>query len=157
MKALFDYMWVFLIIVTTANALLWWYEGLDRMAQSPELRPGYRKLVLGLIFWGNIPWVVMGLAQLAGGVHRIDEYFQPHRANAWVVAWHGIVLGLWALYLRWLFVRKGAQALADHPGLFRYHISNPTYIKLVSCAVVGISVASILVFFSRVLWCAQSR
>jgi hypothetical protein len=74
---LFRYFWLVFIVVTCANAAMWWRRAQAVIAQHPERRESYRRLVLGFVVWGNLPWVVMGLGIVIGGVPTVFHYFNP--------------------------------------------------------------------------------
>ena len=131
-----NYIWLAGIGTTLMLAAVWWRRGRDCIARQPGLRRGYRRLVLGLILWGNIPWVVMGFGLLASPDKlTVWRYVTPAEGNPWVLTWYAIVLVLWALCLGWLIVGSGAEALVRHPGLFAVPLGRPEHVKLVACAV----------------------
>lgn len=149
MKGRINYIWIAIIAVTVINALVWWRRAREQIARKPELRQGYKRLVLGLIFWGNIPWIVMGLGLLVGAVASPYDYLKPWEANVWVLAWYATVICLWVLWLWWLFRRSGAQTLVDHPGLFNTSLSKPGHVKLLACAATFIGIVGMVVGFSH--------
>ncbi len=110
---------------------------------------GYKKLVLGFIVWGNIPWVVMGLSFLDGGVTSIEEFLRPREGNLWVLGWYLLVVFLWGLELWWLFFRDGAKALVDHPGLFNIPLSKPSHVKILSCVGVLAGIVAMVIAFGH--------
>ena len=88
------YSWIAFIGVTVANALVWRHRALPHIARKPELREGYKRLVLGLMLWGNIPWLVMGLGLLVGSVSSFYDYLRPREARPWVLAWYATCIGV---------------------------------------------------------------
>jgi hypothetical protein len=141
MGGILNHVWIAFIAVTLLYALAWWRAARVRIAQNPELRQGYKRLIRGFIFWGNIPWLVMGSGVLVGAVESPQDYLEGWEANPWVLAWHVTVIGIWMLLLWWLFRRKGAEALVAHPGLFRAGLTKPGHIRLLVLAL-GLSAAA---------------
>jgi hypothetical protein len=134
MKYPIDHIWVAFVAVITINAMIWWRRGRSSIARNPELAHGYKRLILGFLVLGNIPWVVMGLGFLTGGITSILDYLRPSEANPWVLGWYLTAVCLWLMQLWWLFIRNGAKTLVDHPGLFNIQITNPNHVKLFACA-----------------------
>ncbi len=120
--------WVLFVLVTCLNGAIWWYRARRRIAETPELEPGYRRLIRGWLIYGNIPWLVMGLGILVGGVPTIWHFFNA-RNGPFVLAWYVSVVVLWVLSVYWLFFRGGAEALVAHPGLFRSPVQSPRAVK----------------------------
>src|SRR6187399_264007 len=73
----FRHAWLLFIAVTILNGAVAWRRVQPRMAAHPELRAGYRRLMRGWLVYGNVPWVVMGLGILFGGLRGIADYFHP--------------------------------------------------------------------------------
>jgi hypothetical protein len=139
--------WVFLIAVTLGNGLVWWRRSRVHIAQNPDLARGYKRLILGFVLWGNLPWFVMGLGLMTGGVDSVKEYLRPRGANPWVLALYGTGACIWALCLWWIFVRDGAQAIVDHPGLFNFPLTKSKYVKLLACATILACIVPMVVMF----------
>jgi len=148
-KDLINYIWIAFIAATMINALVWWRRGRDHIARKPELGQGYKRLVLGFIFWGSVPWAVMGLGLLVGGVSSCQDYLKPQGANPWVLAWYVTVICLWVLSLWWIFGGNGAQALVDHPGLFNFPLPKPKHVKLLACAMTLSGSIGVAIVFSH--------
>jgi hypothetical protein len=137
MPILFRHAWIFLIVGTTVNALYFWGRSRSHVSQDPSLEDGYRKLFWGILVWGNIPWVIMGLGCLVGGVPSAFHYFRPRDGNAFVLAFFASVVIIWFLGTYWLFVRGGAEMIVRHPGLlsgpFGRDITSPAMVKVYWC------------------------
>jgi hypothetical protein len=137
MGLIFRHAWLISIAVTCANGVSWWVRGKKEMAQHPELVAGYRSLIRGLVVYGNIPWVVMGIGILFGGVPSVFDYFNP-RNGPFVVAWYVSVVALWVATAYWIFLRGGAEAMIRHPGLLNLPAPQPSGIKaLVALSLLG--------------------
>lgn len=122
--------WVAFIAVTFANGAAIWWRAQREIRKHPELEEGYRTIIKGFLFWGNIPWIVMGIGHLVGGVPTIFQFFRPRDGNPFVLAFFASVLLIWLLGTHWLFFRGGAEMLVEHPGIFRYKITSPLYVKV---------------------------
>ena len=125
---LFRHAWLLFIIVTCANGAIWWHRAKSRIAVNPQLETGYRKLIRGWLIYGNVPWLIMGAGILIGGVPSVFHYFNP-RNGPFVVAWFVSVVVLWMLSVYWVFFRRGAEQLIDHPGLLNIDSDKPWVIK----------------------------
>jgi hypothetical protein len=137
MGLIFRHAWLLFIAVTCANGVTWWIRGKKEMAQHPELAAGYRSLIRGWVVYGNIPWVVMGIGILFGGVPSVFDYFNP-RNGPFVVAWYVSAVALWIATAYWIFLRGGAEAVVRHPGLLNWPAPRPSGIK----ALVALSLLS---------------
>ena len=137
--------WLFFVLGTCFLALLWHLKGVELSRARPELAEGYRKLVRGLLLWGNLPWAVMGVGAVTGTVPSIDDFTQPRGGNPFVVAFHASIVLIYVLLLRWVLFKDGARMLADHPGLLYVYvglwgrdITSPTLIRISVVVCVGI-------------------
>ncbi len=87
----------------------------------------------------------MGLGLELGGVPGFFSYFRPRDGNPYVLTFIASVVMLWILGFYWIFTRRGAEFLIDHPGLFRGDPKSPAMIRLVYClGVAGGVIALIL-------------
>ena len=89
--------WLIAIVVTFLNAYLLRSRSQEAIARNPELKEGYEKIFRGYLIYPNIPWVVMGVGILFGGVSGVFDYFNPAAGNPFVLAFHISVVALWAL------------------------------------------------------------
>lgn len=134
----FRHIWLMFVAVTVANALVLKFRSGHYIRLNPGLAGGYQRLFRGVLFWGNLPWLVMGTGIELGGVPSVFSFFRPRDGNPFVLAWFGAVVMLWVLGFYWLFARRGAEFLIEHPGLLRGKPKNPALIKACYCiAVVG--------------------
>jgi hypothetical protein len=125
--------WLMFVAVTCLNALILKIRSRRYVRERPELAIGYQQLVHGVLFWANLPWLVMGVGIELGGLPSIFSYFRPRDGNPFVQAWFGVVIGLWLLGFWWLFPRRGAEFLVEHPGLLRGTPRIPNMIRLFYC------------------------
>lgn len=139
--------WLILIGVTVANALILKFRSRAYIQQQPELAAGYQQLFNGVLLWGNLPWVVMGIGIVFGGVPSVFSYCRPRDGNPFVLALFGVVIALWILGFYWLFARRGAEFLIEHPGLLRGNPKSPAMIRLVYCLMVAGGVAATCLMF----------
>lgn len=135
------------VAVTAVNAFILKLRSQHHIIDRPELAAGYRQLFTGVLLWGNLPGLVMGIGIEFGGVHSVFSYFRPRDGNPFVLAWFGVVVALWVLGFYWLFARRGAEFLVDHPGLLRGAPQSPAMIRLFYCIMVAGGVVGLLVIF----------
>jgi hypothetical protein len=141
------HVWLMFIAVTIANAMILKIRSGPYILQHPELAEGYRRLFWGVLFWCNLPWLVMAIGIEFGSVPNIFFFFRPRDGNPFVLGFFGVVVLLWILGFYWIFARRGADFLIDHPGLLRGCPKNPDMIKLFYClSVIGGIVGMILMF-----------
>ena len=95
------------------------------VAEDPSLAAGYRKLLCGVLIWGNVPWIIMGLGCLVGGVPSVFHYARPRDGNPFVWAFFASGLLILALGTYWLFAAGGAEMIIRHPGLVEHRTSEP--------------------------------
>ena len=117
--------WAFFILVTLVNAAAFVNRGRRESQANPERREGYRTITRAFVIWCNLPWVVMGVGRVYGGVPSIFSFFRPRDGNPYVIAFFCSVFLLWTLVTYWLILRGGAQKLVDHPGLLNIEIKSP--------------------------------
>jgi hypothetical protein len=98
----FDYAWILFILVTVLNASILRVRSSRIVKEHPELQNGYDQLFKGYLLYMNIPWVVMGIGMIFGGVPSTLSYFAPRHGNLFVVAFHVSVVILWLLGIWWL-------------------------------------------------------
>jgi hypothetical protein len=122
------YAWVMFILITCANAAIWAKRSRPHIARNPELAPGYRKLIRGLLLYGNLPWVVMGIGILFGGVATVFDFLDP-RSGIFALVLLGVIVVLWVLGTYWLLFAGGAEELIRYPGLMQEPIHRPWIIK----------------------------
>jgi len=117
MEILLNNFWLLFIVVTIGNVLMLKHSSKKYILETPELEEGYNQLFKGMLFYGNIPWVVMGFGNLTGMTKSTFEYFFPSHMNPIVLAFHGSILFLWILSAWWIYFNEGAEFLEKHPGV----------------------------------------
>lgn len=122
--------WLIAIGITCLNAYLLHSRAREKIARNPELAHGYRQLVKGFLIWLNLPWLVMGLGIMVGGVPSVFDYFYPHSGNLFVIAFHATMIVLGALQTFWIYFAGGAEFLVRHPGVWNVDIRSPMVLKL---------------------------
>jgi hypothetical protein len=122
--------WAICIVVTFLNAGIYRFKARRRIKEHPELAESYNALIWGFALWGNIPWIVMGIGMVFGGVPTVFHFFRPQDGNPFVLAFFISVITLWILGTYWLFFRGGAQLIVDHPGIFNVNTKRTWVVKL---------------------------
>ena len=75
----------------------------------------------------------MGFAIEFGGVRSMFSFFRPRDGNPFVLAWFTLVIAEWILGFWWLFFRRGAEFLVEHPGFIGYEAKSPATLKVFYC------------------------
>lgn len=117
MDFLFDNFWIMFIAGTIVNGLIFFYNSKKKIKVDPSLKDGYEKLFKGWMFFGNIPWVIIGIGNLTGMTESSFEFFFPREMNPIVLIFHAVVVCLWILSAWWIYFQDGAEYLEKHPGL----------------------------------------
>jgi len=129
--------WLMFVAVTVANAVILKFRSMAYIRQRPELADGYRRLFWGILLLGNLPWLVMGFGLEVGGVPGMFSYIRPRDGNPFVLTFIASVGMLWILGFYWIFARRGAEFLIDHPGLFRGNPQSPAMIRVFYCLAIA--------------------
>lgn len=119
----FRYFWLLMIAMTIGNGLLWWNRGRAARQQHPHLVVGYRRLIAWWLIGGSIPWLILGAAVLTGEIRSVIEVVDIIHAGRLTIAFFISVLFLGLALNYYIFLRNGAQELADHPGLLQFNLS----------------------------------
>ena len=151
MLPVFKYFWLLAIVCNVLNAVILRVRSKHYVQQRPELAGGYRKYFLGFLFWGSLPWIVMGVGIVFGGVPNVFSYFHPQDPNPFIRAWFGCIILMWLLGFYWIFARRGAEFLVEHPGLLSRNLDTPAKIKGFYClTLVGGAVGLYFMFTNQI-------
>ena len=145
------YAWVAFLLVTAGY--LWPSPKLrERLKDDPAFADADRVIRRKVFLWMSVPWLVMGLGQLLGGVLSVWNFFDPRHEGPWVLAFFLSVFVVWIASAYWIFFRDGATAIADHQlivaHVFRRSVDlTPNMVKLFfALALAGGLVAVVLMF-----------
>ncbi len=144
-----NWFWAIAIAITVANAAIFQARANKHVQQNPELGEGYRKIIKGFVIWGNLPWVVMGVGLLAGGVPSMFHFFRPRDGDPFVLMFFGSVFLLWILGTYWLLFKNGAEMIVRHPGVFNVGVKSPTIVKILwfLCLASGFTAVIVMFFY----------
>jgi hypothetical protein len=127
---IFDNGWVLFILITVFNSFYLKARSQKIIAEKPDLQEGYDQLFKVYLTYLNIPWVVMGIGVLFGGVPGVFGFFNPRDGNIFVLAFHATVVILWILSIWWIYFKGGAEFLVKYPGVFNQDIKSPILLKV---------------------------
>ncbi len=128
---IFDNAWILFIAVTVFNAFYLKARSQKIITKQPDLQEGYDQLFKGYLVYMNIPWAVMGIGVLFGGVPSTLSFLRPRDGNIFVLAFHASIVILWILSIWWLYFKGGAEFLVKYPGVFTQDIKSPTFLKFI--------------------------
>ena len=146
MAWIFRNAWILLLGLTFVNALLIWSQSKKEILLRPELEGGYRRLLRGFVIYQSVPWIVMGVGSVFGGVPTFFHYFNP-RNGPFVVAFYVATALISLVLCYWVIFRGGAEELLRHPGFINLSVDKAWVLK----AVAILAVASELVAFTTTL------
>ncbi len=150
-QAMIEWVWVFLLAGTLMKAAGYRMRAASRIRDNPQLAAGYTRITWGFAIGGTIPWVIMGMGQVTGGVPSFYDFWRRPAGNPFVIAFYlcgCLILGLWAY---WILFRNGAEVLARHPGLLASDFETPRKIRLVFGISLVVAVVSLVVAFTEVM------
>lgn len=124
------HIWIFFVVVTCANAAVWWHLSKRRSAQDPLLAAKQRAFIKAWLIVGNLPWLVMGAGTTFGGVPTVFDYLNPLSGERWVMTFWATVIGLWIVGAVWIYLGDGARVL----GSLSLQPRSPAFIKVVYAA-----------------------
>ena len=139
--------WILLLGISLFNALSVWWQSKKEIALRPELESGYRRLIRGFVICQTMPWVVMGVGSVIGGVPSFFHYFNP-RNGPFVVAFYVATALISLVLCYWVIFRGGAEELLRHPGFINLSVDKAWVLK----AVAILAVASEVVAFTTMLF-----
>jgi len=146
-----NWFWAVCIAVTFFNAGVFRARARQHIAENPELLEGYRTITKGFVTWGNLPWVVMGVGCVFGGVHSVFDFFRPRDGNAFVLAFFVSVFLLWVLGTYWLAFRCGAEMLVKHPGLLNVNLKSTRAVMVYWFLSLAGGVVAVVLMFLRTM------
>lgn len=118
MEIIFKHGWILFIVVMIVNAFIMRSRSQAYVDINPDLKVGYDKLFKNFLIFGNIPWLIMGIGDIAGLTKGMFDFFSPRQLNPIVLTFHACVIVLWILGSYWIYIKDGAEFLAKHPGFF---------------------------------------
>jgi hypothetical protein len=132
--------WLLFLGVVLLNVPILWHRSRPQIAAHPELEAGYRRLIRGLAFWMSLPWLVMGLGYMVGGVQTLRDFLRPAAGGPYVWALWAVVYAELVLLGYWAVWGGGAKALVRHPGVINIRTRSVRRMRrlLVGTAVFGI-------------------
>jgi hypothetical protein len=131
------------IAFTCLNGAVWWWRAQPYIARNPRLKEGYRRLILGWLVWGNVPWLVMAAGDLFGNIRSVFYFFNP-RNGPFAVAFFCSVVAMWALTIFWLFFRQGAEQLIEHPGFLNSPVNEPWAVKALTIVMIAFGIVALV-------------
>jgi hypothetical protein len=129
-QMVFKWFWLAAVLTSFLNAGVFWKRAKQNIDIFPELEEGYRKIIKGFLFWSNLPWVVMGVGIIFGGVPSFFHFLHPRDGNPFVLAFIASILCIYAAGTYWLFSRNGIETLIRHNAMFAGAFDSPAKVKL---------------------------
>jgi hypothetical protein len=112
----FEYFWLLAIGTTLLGAVPNWLYAHLSERMEPERRRALKTICVGWAVAGNVPWLLMGIGQLAGDAPSALPFLRPVQGGFWVWLFWGVIIVLWAVSSWWIFAGSGAALLATARG-----------------------------------------
>jgi hypothetical protein len=110
--------WILFAATALINLMILRKTARGALSRQPELKEGYRKLLLGRLVVPYLPLAMMLLGFSLGYVPSMLSYFRPQHGNPYVLAWYVLWLVLITAGVRWMFWGDGAPFLVRHRELW---------------------------------------
>ncbi len=123
-------LWLFLVVMTSINGVVWYFRSKKYIKANPELKQGYNRLIRGFFIYCNLPWLLIAIFRHAGLIQNSFDLAKPHNYQTGVIIWHIVVSFLVIAGTYWIFSLKGAEILCSHPGLFENTFNNKNNITV---------------------------
>jgi hypothetical protein len=85
----------------------------ERFAGDPPRAAQAERLMRLFALFNALPWLVMGVGVLVGGVPGVWSYFRPQDGNPYVWAWFASALLMSIVFAVWVFAFDGAATMSD--------------------------------------------
>ncbi len=141
--------WVIAVLITGINLLIFKNKSKDYIEKNPGLAPGYAIIFQHYFFWFNIPWIIMGIGIITGGVSDITDYFRPKDGNPFVLIWYVSIFSLWAAGTYWLFFKGGDLMLVRYRGGLRGNVTSLLLIKGLWLISIVWGIASVIFLYNH--------
>jgi hypothetical protein len=142
--------WLLFIALSIVQAAFILYRAQPLIQANPALEQEYNQFIKGFLIFFNIPWIVMGIGSIFGGVNNMD-FSYPRKGNPFVLAFQ-VTFILWlAVAAWWIYLRGGAEYLAAHPGWGRPPFEqSPRWIKIIAALMLFSGITSIISMWTQV-------
>ncbi len=124
------YIWLIMLLGVGLSTIRLWLQARNLIAKNPELQSGYNHLYRGFVIAMSLPWLVMGIGVVLGGVPSFVDFLQPKNGNPFVLTFWLTIILLLVLGVWWIYFRDGAEFLAKHPGALGARITSPIFVKI---------------------------
>jgi hypothetical protein len=85
----------------------------DLDLSDPRRSEEARALRFQFAAWSALPWVVMGVGEMVGGVPSIWYYFRPQDGDPYVLTWFASLFLESLVFAFWIFSRGGAEKMIE--------------------------------------------
>lgn len=128
------YFWLIGIVMSFVNYFII-MQRMNRNSQEingsdPEVQELVKINALYYLVIQNIPLAVMGVGIMSGNVEAVWNFFRPQDKNPYVLLFFGSAVLCWLAGAYWIFLKRGAEKIADHPGVIFTKPVGSVYIKI---------------------------
>jgi len=139
-----QFIWLLFIGITFVSAYTMKSRTQSFADMNPELEKGYKDAFRAMIFFGNLPWLVMGAGILSGQVKGVSGFFGNNRPGPFTLAFFAVIIADYLVLVWWIFRRGGAEFLEKHPGIIRSYGSEGLTAKQVKQRIMITAVAALV-------------
>lgn len=133
MSLFFQHGWIFCIVVTMLNYVVFKQRTKSFMDENQDLQPGYQKMFKALLIYGNLPWLIMALGDLTAQTQTIFDFFNPGSFNPIVLLFHAYMVVFWLLCFGGFIFKREQIFWFNIPDLFTSEGSE-TILRLHPCS-----------------------
>ena len=117
--AISQWFWAICILTLIVNGTFAWLRAYKVYKDRPEELSRYVTVIRGYIAWPSIPWLIMAIGIMTGGVPSFYHFARVRDGNPFVISFYICAFLLWVIGTRWVFARGGADLLAKYPVAIR--------------------------------------
>lgn len=144
----FDYFWILGMLAVVMGTIYLRNSWKKIVEVQPELRKGYDQLLLGYLVFFNIPWIVMGIGMIFGGIPSSLSFFKPRNGSIFILAFYISIVLLWILGAWWLYFKGGAEFLIEHPGSMNSTFNSPKQVKFFYAVTLVFGIVAMILMWS---------
>lgn len=110
----FKWFGVFGLACTLVNAVIIKHRSRKLVEQNLDLEEVYKKLFRGYLIFFSLPWLILTVGVVTGGLPYMWYIFRPRGGNPYVLLFHFTVIVMWILSFIWVYFKDGAEFVVKY-------------------------------------------